>query len=431
MFVRTLFLGSDRKANFVIGNGFGRAVAMMEGVIALLSTVLHGIYIILPAASLGAFAFRGRPWLKRTIAGAWISGSILAAAVLAAYVMAIGGSASYLQIGMAIYFGVALMLLLKLVDALFRRAIGRVFKIDRPDTKRSTLALAMVLRVVVFGAFALPWVMSAVMVYRPRVQPDETPGSILRVEYEAVTFPARDGTRIAGWYVPAKTASPVTELLCHGLGASKSGMWSILRGLHEADVNVLTIDLRAHGYSGGNLTTFGAKEPDDVLGAIDWLRLHHVEDSDRIVGVGASLGAAALIDAAARDVRIDAVVSIGTFDSFSTLASEISEQHMVPPISWLTQAMALPMASLHAGVDLSSISPGDHIADIWPRPVMIVHGANDEIIPFAHGKRLYDKAFSPRESVFTGGTHNGVLDDPAIVARIVEFVLHAQPVPVI
>ncbi len=404
---------------------------MMDVVIAILSTVLHGIYIILPAVSLGVFAYRGRPLLKRSIVAAWISGSVLAGAVLAAYVMAIGGQVSPLQIGLSLYFGVALLLLMKLVDAGFRKVFAKLFRVDRPDVRRSTLAMAIGLRILIFGAIALPWVMSAVMVYRPRVQPEETPATVVRVDFEDVSFPARDGTRIAGWFIPSRSPSPITVLLCHGLGANKAGMWSILRGLNNADVNVLTIDLRAHGSSGGNLTTFGATEPNDVLGALDWLKSERPDQSARVVGVGASLGAAALLTAAAQDGRIDAVAVIGTFDSLPALAREMSDQHMAPPINWLTRAMALPMASLHAGVNLYAVRPGDRVEQIWPRPVLIVHGANDEIIPFSHGRRIFDKSFPPRSSVFTGGTHNGVLDDPAVVDRIADFVLHATSVPII
>jgi fermentation-respiration switch protein FrsA (DUF1100 family) len=82
-------------------------------------------------------------------------------------------------------------------------------------------------------------------------------------------------------------------------------------------------------------------------------------------------------------------------------------------------------------VNLYAVNPGEKIESIWPRPVLIVHGANDEIIPFSHGKRLYDRAYEPRDAMFTGGTHNEILDDPAVVDRVVQFVLYAQSSPVI
>jgi uncharacterized protein len=400
-------------------------------VLLVASIILRAIYIALPAVSLGAFAFKEKKALKRTVAGAWISGAILAAAVLSAYAMGTGGSVTYMQIVLAIYFGISLMLFLKIIDHALRRLFVRLFKLDRPGLSRPRVAAALVTRVVVFAAFALPWVMSAVMVYRPRAIPSDTPMSIMRIDFQTVTFDTPDGRRIEGWYIPSQNPSPLTALVCHGLGANKAGMWTILKGMHDADINVLTIDLRAHAGSSGQLSTFGATEWQDVTGAVDYLKRTHANDAERIVGVGASLGAAALIGAAAKDERIDAVAAMGTFDSMPTLVRDLSGQHMVFPINLLTRYLALPMASLHVGRNLFAIQPGEQIDDIWPRPVMIVHGGNDEIIPFEHGKRLYDKAFDPREKKFTGGTHNGVLDDPDVVDAVVNFVLTARPRPVI
>ncbi len=397
----------------------------------VLSTILHAIYLFLPAGSLGVFATKNRATLKRSIAGAWISGTILAGAILGAYVAGIGGTVSFTQIGKAIYVAVGLMLFLKLIDHLFKSLVFRLFRINQPDISRWRVVGAVATRVIIFSTFALPWVMSAVMVYRPRVVPVETPESILRIDYQQVELKSRDGIDLAGWYIPATTHSAITAIVCHGLGANKASMWAILRSLHDAEINVLTIDLRAHAESGGQLTTFGATESNDVIGAIDWLRDQHAESSTRIAAIGASLGGAAILSAAAQDQRIDAVVTIGTFDSLPQLAKDLSDQHIVPPINYLTRWLALPMASLHAGANLSAVRPGDQIDKIWPRPVMIVHGANDEIIPFSHGKNLYEKAFSPRISVFTGGTHNGIMDDPQVIEKIIEFVLQARPVPVI
>jgi fermentation-respiration switch protein FrsA (DUF1100 family) len=399
--------------------------------LAIASFILHGIYVLLPPASLGVFATKGPTWLKRSVAGAWISGSLLAGVILAAYVFATGGSVAYGQIAKAIYFGVSVMLLLRVVDTGIKAGVFRLYRIDRPGVARWRLALAVLTRVIVFGSLALPWVMSAAMVYRPRVVPPETPRSVIMLAYESVEFTASDGTRLAGWYIPASESSPITAIVCHGLGSSKSGMWMILQKLNEAGINVLTIDLRAHAESSGQLTTFGATESADVIGAVDWIKQNYPDAGRRVVGVGASLGAAAIIEAAAIDPRIDAVATIGTFDSMSQLSVDLSNAHFAPPLNWLARWLAMPMASLHAGVNLYAVKPGEMVEAIWPRPVLIIHGANDEIIPFSHGKRLYDHAYEPREAMFTGGTHNEILDDPAVVDRVVQFVLYALSSPVI
>jgi fermentation-respiration switch protein FrsA (DUF1100 family) len=82
-------------------------------------------------------------------------------------------------------------------------------------------------------------------------------------------------------------------------------------------------------------------------------------------------------------------------------------------------------------VNLSKVRPVDDIVNIWPRPVLVVHGTIDEIIPFERGKALFDAAVPPKESLWLLGTHNSVLDDQNVVDRVVEFVREAQPLPVI
>jgi len=144
------------------------------------------------------------------------------------------------------------------------------------------------------------------------------------------------------------------------------------------------------------------------------------------------MGAAALLGASIDEPRIDGVVVLGTYDSMSALTRDIASRQLVPPINWLTRAFGLTMASLHAGVDLAKLKPAETITHLWPRPVLVIHGTDDEIIPFDHGRRLYDAAYAPRESMWVqGGTHNSVLENPQVHRRIVEFIHSARSVPVI
>ena len=103
-----------------------------------------------------------------------------------------------------------------------------------------------------------------------------------------------------------------------------------------------------------------------------------------------------------------------------------------PPEHWLARHLALPMASLHLGVDLRTVRPIDAIDKLWPRPVMIVHATGDEIIPFDAGMRLYQQATQPKESLWVkGGSHNGLLENPQVLKAVEQFVKEAAAEPVI
>src|SRR5690606_33927310 len=137
-----------------------------------------------------------------------------------------------------------------------------------------------------------------------------------------------------------------TLLICHGLAANKSnhlvlGEYGLPNGY-----NVFIFDFRAHGQSGGQLTTFGDRERQDVLGAVRWLRSNQAEGSQRIFGIGASMGAAALIAAAADESpegqAIDAVVVYGTYGDLGLLGKTVANGYFQWPLNWLVQYLAVP-----------------------------------------------------------------------------------------
>src|SRR4029078_1443198 len=98
------------------------------------------------------------------------------------------------------------------------------------------------------------------------------------------------------WWIPgASGETGRTILLCHGHSANKATQLSLVRKLVPIGYNVLAIDFRGHGESAGQLTSFGDLERRDVLGAVRWLRATHPEATHKIFGLGASMGAAALI----------------------------------------------------------------------------------------------------------------------------------------
>ncbi|MDB5326233.1 MAG: prolyl oligopeptidase family protein [Phycisphaerales bacterium] len=392
------------------------------------SLALFAIYLLLPPVTLGVM-FRGNLRRRRFILGGWISGIMLAAAVLAIYSIGIGGRLPVSQALVAIYFGVALMMFLKLVDALLTRSLSKML-LGRWPARWRFFAIAG-LRLVLFGGFALPWVMAAVMVYRPRIVVDEPPVT-LQTNAERVTFPASDGGRVAAWYVAPADPSETTALLCHGLGGNTAGFFRMIDALHEAGIGVLAIDFRAHGESSGQLCSFGYREKYDVLGAIAWLKGQHPKASQRIVGVGASLGGAALLAAAAADPRIDGVAVLSTYSSLPDELNDVSHRNFIPPFSWLVRCFGLPLASLHVGVNLSEVRPMDDVRKLWPRPVLIVHGTDDEIIPFAQGQRIFDAAPIGRSSFWVQhGSHNGILDDRNVIDRVVDFIRSAKPSPLV
>ncbi len=150
-------------------------------------------------------------------------------------------------------------------------------------------------------------------------------------EFEEIEFASADGTTLRGWWIPAKPITPSpsprstgargetcsrTLIICHGIAANRGMVLPFVEVGDWLDANVLMFDLRGHGESGGRSITLGYKEKDDVLAAIAYARRERPDESKQLIGMGISLGAASLAEAAPHaEPPLDAVILDGCFAS--------------------------------------------------------------------------------------------------------------------
>jgi fermentation-respiration switch protein FrsA (DUF1100 family) len=170
-----------------------------------------------------------------------------------------------------------------------------------------------------------------------------------------------------------------------------------------------------------------------VLGAIRWVRANRPAQSREIFGVGASMGAAALIAAAAdpgpEGQAIDALAVYGTYDDLGSLVESMADQYFVPPLDWLARNAGMPLASAHAGRRLGRFSPAKEVKELWPRPILIIHGRRDRIIDFTHGEKLLDAAMQPKYHYWVPDSdHNGVVADPVVSKAALLFFENARSI---
>src|SRR5262249_27908517 len=137
-----------------------------------------------------------------------------------------------------------------------------------------------------------------------------TPASF-NLAFEDVSFKASDGVPLKGWWVPA-AEDRGSVILVHGLNRSRIEMARKLPFLHQAGWNALAFDLRHHGDSGGELSSFGFFEKRDVEAAI---ALARERSKGPVVLWGVSLGAATATLAAAEDPKIAGLVCDSSYRS--------------------------------------------------------------------------------------------------------------------
>ena len=105
--------------------------------------------------------------------------------------------------------------------------------------------------------------------------------------YDSVKLYTKDSIAIDGWYIPADSAKG-TVIIFHGLGVNKTWMLNYSDAFHDMKYNVMLIDLRAHGNSGGHVSTLGVRESEEVKLAYEYVAK---KNKNNIVLYGSSLGA--------------------------------------------------------------------------------------------------------------------------------------------
>ncbi len=257
-------------------------------------------------------------------------------------------------------------------------------------------ALTILILLAIGTIIWLAYVRAMTLVHPARSQAVQTPSDYAIVDWEAVNFSSADGLRLTGWFIPPDpSAQGATLILVHGLGSNRSSLLGQAALLHEHGYGALLIDLRNHGESEGAVTTLGYTELEDIQGAIDYLTTRPDVDSNRIGLLGISMGASTVIRAAAHIPTVKAVIAQAAFTSL--------EDNLVHGIRALLNLPPFPFAPLvvwfgerAAQVDIAQVRPIDEIDDISPRPILIVHGELDKIIPVDNARQLYQAANDPK-----------------------------------
>jgi pimeloyl-ACP methyl ester carboxylesterase len=256
--------------------------------------------------------------------------------------------------------------------------------------KRSWLKRVAVTAALGFLLFAFGWApyfLAGIATTRRFQFPDKENGGLTPASFqlasEDVAFRSMDGVPLAGWWVPATDAKG-TVVLVHGLNRSRIEMVRRVPFVNAAGWNALLMDLRHHGASGGETTTFGAKEKEDVRAAV---RLARERSPGPIVLWGVSLGGASVVFAAAEDPEVAGVICDSSFRSL-----EDTVRHHLQLFRswrwWLRLVPRWPVADLtvfwigrRGRFDPAFVDVRAAASRLWGRPVLFVANSEDRRMP--------------------------------------------------
>jgi fermentation-respiration switch protein FrsA (DUF1100 family) len=247
----------------------------------------------------------------------------------------------------------------------------------------SGIYLVLVILIIAFLLYLFYPRIESLFVFFPQTRLDGTPDE-LNLSFKEVYFNAEDGKRLHGWFFPLKGESPVI-LFCHGNAGNISHRLENVILLLKENLQVFLFDYRGYGKSSGWPSEHGIYR--DGLAAYDYLvETEHIPSAS-IIPFGRSLGAAVAIEVSLkREIR--SLIIESAFTSIKEVARSMAFFY---PISFF-----LP-AHYH---NLEKI--GTVIV-----PKLIIHGKEDEIIPFSMGQRLFKAAKAPRYFLpLEGAGHN-------------------------
>lgn len=245
----------------------------------------------------------------------------------------------------------------------------------------------------------------------------------VQVAHEPISFQTADGLTIRGWWFDRPESTRVVIGLT-GHRGTKTDLLGIGSGLWRAGNNVLLFDYRGCGQSDAGRQSLAHHEMADAQAAVRYA-LDRVPDA-RLGVIGYSMGGAIAILLTAREPQIRAVVADSPFATMRDVVMHAYRRRRLPPRPLLDLTDAL--TQWRYGYPFGAVRPIDVIGQIAPRPLLLMHGTADEVIPVEHGYRLYEAASEPKELwIFEGATHCGgyFADRPHYVGRVAQFFANA------
>lgn len=220
-----------------------------------------------------------------------------------------------------------------------------------------------------------------------------------RLQYRDVSLTAADGTRLHGWWLPAREGVAVkgTVLHLHGNGGNLAwhlgGSW----WLPEQGYQVLLLDYRGYGLSAGQPSLPAVYQ--DIEAALGWLQQAPEVQGKPLVLLGQSLGGAMGIHYLAQHPAQRELFSAMVFDGVPASYRKVGQFAL--STSWLTWPFQVPLSWLVPDSDSAIRS----IGQLSSPPKLFFHSIDDPIVPVANGMALYQAAPPPRVLQLTRGGH--------------------------
>jgi pimeloyl-ACP methyl ester carboxylesterase len=209
---------------------------------------------------------------------------------------------------------------------------------------------------------------------------------------------APDGVTLRGWKVRTAKPTGAWVLVFHGVADNRYGTEEHARMLLQSGYDVVMMDSRAHGASGGEMASYGWLERKDVSAAID--QLISTEHPEHIFALGNSMGAGIALQAAGSDARIEAVAAEAPFANLQEAAYDYAGLQRWPllgktffaPGAWVL----IYRGERLAGFPASEVSP-EKAVKARAFPLLLICDGADVVLPCRHSEAILGAAAGSKE----------------------------------
>lgn len=213
------------------------------------------------------------------------------------------------------------------------------------------------------------------LIFQPQTSSYQDTRDILKLK-------TADGVQISALYLPNPTAK-YTILYSHGNGEDLGDIRPILEEIRTIGFAIFAYDYRGYGTSEGSPSEPGSYQ--DIDAAYTYLTQQIGVAPERIILLGRSVGSGPSMDLATRQ----------------PIAGLILESPFTSTFVVITRLSLFPFDKFNNLAKIQRVQ----------RPVLVIHGTDDRVIPISHGQTLFQAANEPKQALWVqGADHNDVLE---------------------
>lgn len=238
-------------------------------------------------------------------------------------------------------------------------------------------------------------------------------------EKKLVEMETDKGFNVKAQFIAQAVPQQKGVILVHGFRNTSEDMGKLAKFYYDQGFDVLLPDARGHGNSEGNYIGFGWHDRLDIIKWIDFLVGH---GDEQILLHGNSMGAATVLMTSGEELP-DQVKGIIADSAYSTVKEELAHQlkhiYNLPAFPLLNVTSFI--TNIRAGYTFGEASVVKQV-EKNTRPLLLIHGDADDLVPTKMVQQIYDAASSKKELwIVPNAGHTKAYDNITV-----EFEKHVQ-----